>query len=254
MWGIWFFSVFLYHKNRLLMKGKYISQLMFMMGILLLFQSCELQIMDDRRVLIKGNIVDSSNNPISNISVRCQTQGQILGDAVSDSNGQFQFTSLEASSYYAQNIMVNMKSGSYYYDGSYNFDLIENSNYTAKQYFSNSSKPNATAYNLGQIQLNEAASLDIFFNNISGDNNSVAYKLEYDSAVCQIDLNYNDPENCQVDETYYQQLDINSTNFQTTINSQLGTSVKLIYILNSEPEQTISIPLSNSENTYVFEY
>lgn len=210
--------------------------------------------MDDRRTVIKGNIVDSENNPIANISVRCQIYGEILGEAVSDANGEFQFTSLEAERNYTQNIMVNMKSSSYYYDDNYNSDLIENFDYTAKQYFSNSTNRAATAYNLGQIQLNEAARLDILYNNIPGDNNRVAYKLEYESAICKIDLNLNDSEDCQVNNDYYHQLDINSTDFQTTLNSQLGTAVIFKYILNSEPEQTISIPLTNLENTYVFEY
>lgn len=223
-------------------------------GILLLFQSCELQIMDNRRIIIKGNIVDSSNNPIPNIPVRCQTYGEILGETFSDANGQFQFTSLEAETDYTQDIMINMKAGTYYYDESYNIELIENKNYTGKQYFSNSNKRNATTYNLGQIQLNDTARLEIKFNNIPGDNNSVAYKFEYDGVICEINLNLNGSEDCEINYDYYKQLDINSTDFQTTLNSQLGTTVIFKYILNSEPEEIISIPLTNLENTYVFEY
>lgn len=234
------------------MKRKYLFQSLFL-GILLLLQSCDPQIMDDRRILVKGNIVDSANNPIPNISVRCQSYGTILGQAVSDANGQFQFTSLEVESYNGLNIMVNMISSSYYYEGGYGYDLIENPTYSAKQYFSNVQNRAATTYNLGKIQLNEAATLAILFNNIPGDSNTVAYKIEYESAICQIDLN-NDSEDCYFDNDYYQQLDINTSNFQTNLNSQLGTAVILKYILNNEPEQSISIPLTNLENTYVFEY
>lgn len=211
--------------------------------------------MDDRRILVKGNIVDSENNAVPNISIRCQVYGEILGETISDANGQFQFTSLEAESEYSLNISVNMKPNDYYYyEGGYNLNLIENSNYTAKQYSNNLRNRSASTYNLGQIQLNKAANLNILFNNVPGDNNRVAYKLEYQSAICEIDLNANNTENCLIHENYYQQLDINSTNFQTMIDSQLGTTVILKYILNSQPEQTISIPLTNTENTYVFEY
>lgn len=220
-----------------------------------MLQSCDPQIMDDRRILVKGNIVDSENNPVANIAVRCQTYGLVLGEAVSDARGHFEFTSLDAESYNGLNIMVNMKSGSYHYDDDYFFDATENPAYSAKQYFNILNNRPATTYNLGAIQLRDAARLTVFFNNIPGDNNSVAYKFEYDSAVCEIDLNLPDFEDCSHDEyNYYRQLDINSANFQTNLNSQLGTSVLFKYILNNEPEQTISIPLTNTENTYVFEY
>lgn len=241
------------------MKRKCLIPLYFM-GILLLLQSCEPEIKDDFRILVKGSIVDSQNNPVPNISVRCQTYSIILGQAVSDANGQFQFTSLEVESYNSLNILVNMKSNNYYdwnydyYEGGLNYDLTENPDYSGKQYFSNSQNRPAATYNLEKIQLNEASRLAVLFTNIPGDNNAVAYKLEYDSAICLIDLNLNDSEECHFDDDFYQQLDINSNNFQINLNSQLGTTVKLKYILNNDPEQTISIPLTNLENTYVFEY
>lgn len=223
--------------------------------------SCEPEIMDDRRILVKGNIVDSENNPIPNISVRTQSYSRILGQAVTDANGNFKFTSLEVEDYNSLNIMVNIKAGNYYedggyiyYEGGYNYDLTENPDYSAKQYFNNFQNRPAATYNLEKIQLNEAARLAVLFTNIPGDNNTVAYKLEYDSAICLIDLNINDSEECHFDDDFYQQLDINSTNFQINLNSQLGTTVLFKYILNNEPEQTISIPLANLENTYVFEY
>lgn len=234
------------------MKRLYLLQIL-LIWILLLFQSCDVQVMDDHRILIKGRIVDSENNPLQNISVRTKTYGAILGESLSDANGEFQFTSLESKDYNPTNIAVNIKPNKYY-SGDYDLDLIENPVYTAKQYFNDLFNRKAVTYNLGQIQLNEAASLKVFFNNIPGDNNRVAYKFEYQSAICEIDLNDSTSENCLFDFEYYQQLDINSNDFESIFYSQLGTTVLLKYILNNEPEQTISIPLTNLENTYVFEY
>ncbi|MDC8000876.1 carboxypeptidase-like regulatory domain-containing protein [Aequorivita todarodis] len=231
--------------------------LFLLFATILLFQSCEVQILDDSRILVKGNLVDSNNNPLPNIAVRCQSYGEILGETRSDANGQFQFTSLESENNYPLNIMINLKSSGYdYYVGGYNYyELTENPDYSAKKYFNDAyNRSNSSTYNLGQIQLNEAAHLTILFTNIPGDNNRVAYKLEFQSAVCAIDLNSNNTEDCLIADDYYNQLDINSTNFQTNLDSQLGTTVLLKYILNEQPEQTISIPLTNLENTYVFEY
>lgn len=226
-----------------------------LLNALLLLQSCDPQIMDDRRILVKGTILDTSNNPVPNINVRCQTYGLILGEAKSDANGKFQFTSLDAETYESFNILVNMKKDSYYYGETYYFESTENPAYSAKQYISTSNNRPAKTYDLGSIQLNDVAQLTVLFNNIPGDNNSVAYKFEYDSAVCQIDLEVPNSEDCNFeDSNYYQQLDINTANFQTNLNSQLGSTVIFKYILNNEPEQTIYIPLSNTENTYVFEF
>jgi hypothetical protein len=211
--------------------------------------------MNDRRILVKGKIVDSENLPIPNIKVRTETYDVILGEAVSDADGKFQFTSLDAKSYNGLNIMVNIKYDSYYYGGDYYNDATNNPAYSAKKYFNDLDNRPASTYDLGTIQLRDAAQLTVLFNNISGDNNNVAYKFEYDSAVCQIDLNIPDSEDCAQDESnFYSQLDANTANFQTVINGQLGTTVLFKYILNNEPEQTISIPLNNTENTYVFEF
>lgn len=238
------------------MKKTYLLPLL-LFGVILLLQSCDPQIKDDSRILIKGSLVDSNNNPLPNISVRCQSSYIILGESYSDANGQFEFTSLETETNNSLNIMVNLKTDGYdFYVGGYNYyEMTENPDYSAKKYFNNAiNRKTSITYNLGQIQLNEAAHLELLFTNIPGDNNRVAYKLEFQSAVCAIDLNLNNPEDCLVNEDYYNQLDINSTNFQINLDSQLGTSVLLKYILNDEPEQIITIPLTNLENTYVFEY
>lgn len=227
--------------------------LLLLVGVWL--QSCDPQIMDDRRILVKGSILDAQNNPVPNIKVRCQTYALVLGEAVSDANGQFQFTSLDAESYNGLNIMVNMKSGSYYYDDDFYYDAIDNPAYSAKHYYTTETNRPAQTYDLGTVKLNDAAQLTVFFNNLPGDNNSVTYKFEYDGSICKTDLTSPESENCDLDDNdYYQLIDSSTENFQVDINSQLGTTVLLKYAFNNEPEQTISIPLINTENTYVFEY
>ncbi len=235
------------------MKRKYTVQLL-LLGILLFFQSCDIDIQNNHRILVKGNIVDSANNPIPNISVRCETYGSTLGETVSDANGAFQFTSLEAENDYPLDIVVNMQSYGYTSGGGYSYGYLENTNYSAKHYYNNSRIRRNSSYDLGQIELSEIALLTIFFNNVRGDNNIVAYKFEYESAICQIDLGSNNSENCQFSDDYYNQLDPNSPNLQTDLYGKIGTTVFLKYILNNQPERTISIPLINPETTYVFEY
>lgn len=235
------------------MKKIYMSQLL-LLGVFLLFQSCQVQIMDNRRILISGTIVDNDNNPIPNISVRSQTHGEILGETVSDANGQFQYTSLESETNYPFDIMVNLKTYSSGWYGDNNSWLLENSNYSAKNYYNYSRNRNQSHYSLGAIQLSAPAQFSLFLNNIRGDNNTVSFKLEYETAICKIDLNIGDLENCYFEDESYRRLDQNTENFEINLESRLGTTLLFKYKLNNDPEQTISIPLTNPENSYVFEY
>lgn len=236
------------------MKPKYISQIL-LLGILLLFQSCQIDIMNNRRILVKGRIVDSQNNPVANISVRSETSyDSTLGETVSDKNGNFQFTSLLTEGMYPYDITVNVKPHSYYWDDRNIDGRLENSNYSAKRYFNNTRNRDISSYDLGTIQLNEVAKFTLLLNNTPGDTNTLAYKLEYETAICKIDLNVNGPEDCQIEDPTYIQLDSTTSNMQINLESQLGTTVVFKYILNSQPEEIISIPLTNPETTYVFEY
>lgn len=244
------------------MKRKYFGQIL-IISALLLFQSCHIQIENNRRITISGTVVDSQGSPISNISIRSEVFGEVIGASVSDENGKFEFVSLEAQSSKGLDILVNVKPSSYEYDNYYyGFDndygtgLPENDEYSGKRYFNPSSNREESSYNLGRIQLNEIATLSLFLNNLPGDENVVSYYLEYTNDVCKIDVNLeSSPDECVITQgDYITVLDPESQNTQVNLQSQLGTSVFFKYQLNNQPEQTISIPLTNSENSYVFEY
>ncbi|WP_313114684.1 carboxypeptidase-like regulatory domain-containing protein [Aequorivita sediminis] len=236
------------------MRRKHLFQYL-LFGIVLLFQSCEVDIMNDKRVLVTGTIVDSSNNPIPNISVRSQTtRNAILGEAISDENGQFEFTSLMSKPPYNFYIAVNSKPFGEIWHHSYDTELIENIDYSAKAFGDESNNRNVSTYNLGVIQLNKYAKLNLHINNIPGDSNTLEFKLNYDSAICKVDLNGNDLNQCVDEDFEFRFLDSEYSDIYINVESQLGTTVDFIYKLNDGPEQTISIPLTNPENTYVFEY
>jgi hypothetical protein len=232
------------------------------LGTLLLLQSCHVQIENDRRIAVNGRVVNSEGNPIQNISVRCETNGEILGEGVSDENGNFKFVSLESENSSVLDILVNVKQNSYDYDEFY-YDLNyaygtgdpENEEYSGVRYSNTENNRDRSSYNLGQIQLNGFATLNLLLNNNPGDENFVSYLLEYTNDVCQIELNETNNEiDCRFSEDYFTVLEPESTNTEVTLKSQLGTIVLFNYQINNEPAQIISIPLTNPVNTYVFEY
>lgn len=244
------------------MRRRYLSHCL-LFSALLFFHSCHIQIENDRRIAISGTVVDNEGSPLPNITIRSEVLGEVIGSSVSDENGNFDFVSLEAQGNFGLDILVNVKPSSYGYDDyyfdlgyDYNTGLPENSQYSGKRFYNPFTSRDRSNYDLGRIQLNEIATLNLFLNNLSGDDNVVAYYLEYTNDVCLIDINEeNTPDECMIFQgEYVVILDPMSQNTQIELQSQLGTTVFLKYQLNGAPEQTISIPLTKTENTYVFEY
>lgn len=232
------------------------------LGALFLFQSCHIQIENNRRIVVKGSVADAAGNPIENISIFTKRYGETLGASISDANGNFQFVSLEAEGSGGLSIMVNLKPSNYGYDDyyynsnqGYNSEQLQNADFSGTIYFNDDINRTRSIYDLGQIQLNKIAALKLILKNSPGDANTISYSLEYAAPICQIDVNApNGQEECQIIDDYYPVLDPTSENVEINLESQLGTNVLFKYQLNNQPEQTVSIPLTNPQNSYVFEY
>ena len=72
----------------------------------ILFTQCN-DIENDRRILVKGKVVDINNVPQPNLQVYTSIGSGILGEGVTNNNGEFDFTSLSSNSYLA-NLVVEL--------------------------------------------------------------------------------------------------------------------------------------------------
>jgi hypothetical protein len=215
--------------------------------MLLSLTSClgdDVDIENNRRILVKGKVMDNAGNPLSNISIVTSANNDALGQTLSDAAGNFSLISLDEQ-FDPLDIFINVDN---FHQHNINYD------YTNRSYFSEAHN-NKLLYDLGTIILGKRALLNFTFNNIPGDENTLIYEIKYTPANCELPLGaLNPPENCDFGGSYEGDFNSLSENRTVYIESVLSSNVILEYSLNFEPVQTIEIPLTNLETNYVFEY
>ncbi len=204
----------------------------------------DVDIENNRRLLIKGKITDTQGNALPNISVITSSFGDALGETKTDAVGNFRLVSLDEQ-FDPLDIFINVND---FYNPNINED------YGSRRYLS-PEHTNRVLYELGTIVLGKIASLNISLNNIAGDENTLSYEVKFTPSVCELPLNVlNPPDNCNLAESSSGNLTSSSENQIVPIYSVQGSNVIFEYSLNGGSLQTIEIPLTNEDNNYVFEY
>ena len=204
----------------------------------------DVDIENNRRLLIKGKVTDTQGNALPNIPVITSALGDALGQTTTDANGNFRLISLDEQ-FDPLDIFINV-------DNFYNQQV--NQYYSSRAYFSQQ-HVNRVLYDMGSITLGKMAELKLTLNNNGGDQNTVSYEILYTPSACELPLNvYNPPSDCNLSEMKTGSLMPSSENQIISIYSIQGENVVFNYSLNSGDTQTIEIPLTNASNTYVFEY
>jgi len=218
-----------------------------LLTILLSLTSClgdDVDIESNRRILVKGKVVDILGNPLPDISVVTSAHGDALGQTHSDASGNFSLISLDEQ-FDPLDIFINV-------DNFYNIHI--NYDFSNRSYYSETHNK-TLLHDLGTIVLGKRATLNLTFNNLPGDENTLVYKIKYTPANCELPLNvFDPPENCDLAASFQGELDPISENRTIFTETVLGTNAILEYSLNFEAAQTIEIPLTNLATNYVFVY
>ncbi len=204
----------------------------------------DVDIENNRRLLIKGKITDTQGNALPNISVITSALGDALGQTSTDASGNFSLVSLDEQ-FDPLDIFINV-------DNFYNQEI--NHTYSSRAYYS-PQHGDRVLYDMGTIVLGKRAKLNLNLNNNTSDQNTVSYELLFTPSDCELPLNVIDPpDNCNLSESSSGTLSPSSQNEIIPIYSIQGSNVIFKYSINAGPIQTIEIPLTNEDNTYVFEY
>lgn len=231
--------------------------ILLLLNSLFLLQSCHVQIENNRRIQIVGKIVGNDGNPLPDIVVRMEVEDFILGSAVSESSGNFDFISLDSHDS-DERITVNLQKFEEDIIGYEPIGLraLENSDFSGKLYYNIPENDDDLVYDLGTIQLNPTASFILRLKNNPGDANTLSYTIGYALPICEISLMDNGfEENCDnYFSDYFQIVEPDSPNKDISYTTQLGTQITITYSLNDGPDETITIPINNSQTTYILEY
>lgn len=212
--------------------------------LLLATASCEkLDITNNKRILVKGTVVDQNGNALKDIPLYTEAFSKNLASAHSDASGKFEFTSLNVSNTPLK-VLVNRAHAL-----DYENELPE---YSSKIYTSQMTNRDLLL-DLGTITLGGVGTLSIYLRNESGDNN-LEYTLSYTSKVCHLPLSGSGNTTCELDQIENEAYGPTSQNQNISRESILGSVALFEYSLNNEPKQTIEIPVTNPTTNYVFEY
>ncbi len=215
--------------------------LSFLFFFSLVLFSCEPAIKGNERSFVEGTVLDFEGNAIANVSVTSRTQNLLLGKGTTDSNGNFEFTSLQ--SRFSEFIVdVNTENDNSPF-GMYSIIYSDN--------------PLQLNYNLSNITLRRKASLVFNIKKTSNENNTLDWSLQYTEPTCEV---YDDEETneslgrCYETGSFEGTLDNTNPDFESEFTSVQNTTVQFTYQLNNTEPQTISIELTEATNFYEFEY
>ncbi|PHR12297.1 MAG: hypothetical protein COA40_08505 [Aequorivita sp.] len=218
-----------------------------LLASMVLFIAClgdDVDIDNNRRILVKGKIVDKEGNPLPDIIIVTSANSDPLGQTQSDASGNFRLISLDEE-FDPLDVLINIDPF-FYLNVDYDYSSLA---------YRSSVHNDRLLYDLGTIILGDKAELNLTFNNLLGDENTLGYTIKYTPANCELPLNVtNPPDNCDLAAIREGDLNPISENTTVSIESILGSTVLLEYSLNFEPVQTIEIPLTNLDTNYVFEY
>ncbi len=233
------------------MKGKrflYFKLMTFVFFIGLF--SCEVPYDNNTRLLVKGQIRDENNQPISGAEIRAYVEVEFflgsvdenIGATLSQENGQFEIISLLGR------------------DEDFVVDVIVNENYTSYQYRTDLTGFTPTNYliDLGQVPVRRIATLDFNLERVSPAGTELEYTLEYIIPECRetyFEEVLNEEESfCYVSNLDSGTLTDENPGLNLTYITTLGSEVKLTYSINGQPQVIQQITIDNVENEFNFEY
>ncbi|SFU75006.1 hypothetical protein SAMN05216480_11921 [Pustulibacterium marinum] len=205
---------------------------------LLIFHGCDdFDIENNRRILLHGTVVNYNDEPIENIKVSYVVDGSTLGYGRTNSNGFYEFYSLDSSDDSAI-LKVNKSNSS--------------TNYSSYDRYLGDDRDSKTSFTYN-VTLYDAANLDIVLNNTSGTSSTINYQVMYPSATCSF---YEDEvEIYGASECFTNQVNnYDESNTHVQIRTLLNEEIQIVYTINDEEPQSISLVLTQSDTTYEIEY
>ena len=215
--------------------------------------SCE-DIQNNKRFVFSGNLIDENNQPIENAQItstlRIQSSGNnaqnLIGQGVTNSNGNFEFVSLVPLSN-SVGLFINANQD------------IDSQEYAEVSFsIDNNVFDNENTITLKDFKIPRKASLDINIEKISTQPAFLEWSIEFISSECFIEIGENSTiDNLSFCDTFFSISGQNTTqNPNNTINveSLRNTIAIFIYSINNEPNQVIEISLNNPSNDFQFTY
>jgi len=211
-----------------------------------LFFSCKPEVRDNIRLSVKGELRDGNDNPISDIPIKTRAYLYLLGNDLSDEQGQFDFVSLASDHPYFE-IHINSPGWLDSTETNFNNDF-STITYTFKE------SSFEQAYALSTVTLRKRAFLNLKIEKTSTQNDTLNWFLEYKRPMCNYKIGY---ENVDEDADCYRITGISgitNLDYEDQFHSVQNSEAVFGYQINSGEFQTVYIELNQDTTNYVLEY
>lgn len=202
------------------------------------------------RILVKGNIVDENNNPMSNVNIDIYTvrgftrsgSNYLLGGGISNEKGGFLINSL------------------FDKNKEFKIQIYGEQTHTSYRYLRNT-KDNPTrnlTYDLNTVTLHKLAVVNYNITRTSPPNTELNYSFQYKSTDC-IEV-YDDgglnlvQSNCLEELTLNRVLTENNPEVSRNLTTLLGSVVTFTYTINDESEKTETFTIDSENYEFNFSY
>lgn len=230
-------------------------KLLLLAAITLTLGACTPDIKDNARSLVRGSVVDEGGNPLADVPVRTEGYYYLLGETTTDSQGNFEFTSLESTDT-NYSIIVNYQKDSFANIENPD-DLSGNTLYTKISFLYHKSEYQKT-YDIPTVKLKKKAKFDFSIERTSTTNDTLSWRLSVVEPRCQ--YIFDDDEltpvdaQCFPERNYQEYLDPDFPDYGREFNTVLNSEAIFQYRINDSEEESIHIDINQLNTTYVFEY
>lgn len=229
------------------MRFRFLS---FLVVFALLYNCAETDVDNNVRVIVTGKVVDQNNAPISDAEIKITTEASgngalevLLAEGFSDTNGQFEITSLFGS------------------NDIFEIQISNGNSFSKYTYITNTVEfiPEDLEFNLGNIELKALSSFSYSITRESGLGNTLDYSLEYMSTECfqvfeneQLNLNQSF---CNELQNRARQLNDERPNEEDrTLIVPLDSEVIFRYSINGGEEISEILTINTTDYEFEFSY
>ena len=237
------------------MKLKLNALLVF--GLLTLLLNCEVPFDNNARLLVKGQVIDENNNPISGAEIGVFVRrddnfafntgpsgsgGKLLGNDISATDGTFSIiTLLGRDSNFAVEVYVNQDYTNYTY-------RTDTQNFT----------PTNFLIDLETVRVNRRAEFNYNITRMSLEGTELQYSFEYQNSFCSETYI---SEQLNVDETFCFETNSLGGNLNTdnpevsnAFPSFVSSQVTFTYSINGQPQESQILTIDQPEYEFNFSY
>lgn len=210
--------------------------------ISLLAADCEPKIENNKRVIVRGNIITENEQPVQNIEVTTSVEEYVLGKTLTDTDGVIDMVSAES---YDDNYIININNGHQLGYTSVKIIRDENQNFESN------------IYNLGTVYLHPISNFTLTTTKKSSQDAILKISINFLNITCLYNYKYGlleDPSRCYEEQRITAKTSELNSNLDLSLQVIKDTPLTITYQIDENPEVTVEVTPNQLNFDYEISY